>query len=745
DAGLDYIPSNDFSLYDQVLDAAVAYGAIPARYKSLEGLTQYFAMARGIQQKDVPVSLHPETTTFELAPADRLKPLQHFLEAKNELGIVTRPVLLGPVTFLELSRASRDAPVDFNKWATFLNAAVGVFADLLATLGEAGAETVQVDEPCLVLDVSGPLKTAYTDAYTLLGSILANKRASGATIPKLVVTTYFEALRENLTDVFAPAILPVVDGIHVDLIRTLESLDPVAYAKDVVAAVAAAGRQGFSISLGVVDGRNVWKTDLARAIGWLDAVRALDLTAAGVAELVVASSCSLLHSPHSTEAEKNNKDKELVSWLAFAVQKVHEIVTITTALRDGPTAVAAALADNAASIESRKTSKRIHNATVAARVAAVTRDMYARKSPYPTRQQVQAAALGLPAFPTTTIGSFPQTASLRKIRAQNRAGSLATEEYERLLREEIQLVVGEQEALGLDVLVHGEPERNDMVEYFGELLDGYGFTANGWVQSYGSRGVKPPIIYGDVSRPEPMTVRWSTYAQTLSTKPVKGMLTGPITMLCWSFVRDDQPRSATAQQLALAIRDEVVDLAEAVVPPELGVPGHPTRIRAIQIDEPALREGLPLRRRLWQIYLDWAVDAFRLASSGVADDVQIHSHMCYAEFQDIRDAIVALDCDVLSIENAKNDMQTVLADGTAGGDSVLAGYPNEVGPGLFDIHTSRVPPQTEMAARLAAVAAAVGDPRRVWVNPDCGLKTRQWKETREALSTMVAVAVAARS
>ncbi|KAI9326300.1 cobalamin-independent synthase [Zopfochytrium polystomum] len=735
DAGLTYIPSNDFSLYDHVLDAAVTYGAVPARYQVISGLTQYFAMARGIQQKTetssvdlpslpmskyfdtnyhyVPTSLAP-TTAPAAAAAAHSKPVKEFLEAKA-LGITTRPVLVGPVTFIELAR-----------W------------DLLPGVVKAFADTL--DEPCLVLDLSPALKTAFHTAYsTLLPTHLA---AAGASNPKLVVATYFEALRENLADVFVPAILPAVDGLHVDLVRTMESIEPVAHATEVVSAVGKAAKGGFQVSLGVVDGRNVWKTDLARALSWVEQVVKAAAAYPTITEIVVSSSCSLLHSPHSVEAEKtSNADKELVEWLAFAVEKVKEIVTISTAVTAGRDAVKAELADNARSVESRRTSTRIHNPAVAARIQNITKDMLARKSPYAKRRIVQASTLNLPAFPTTTIGSFPQTATLRKLRAQHRAGSLTTENYEQLLREEIAFVIKEQEALGLDVLVHGEPERNDMVEYFGELLSGVGFTSNGWVQSYGSRGVKPPIIYGDISRPAAMTVRWTAYAQSLTKQPMKAMLTGPITLLCWSFVRDDQPRSRTAFQLALAVRDEVADLEAARVTSAVG---GPDRIRVIQIDEPAIREGLPLRRRMWEEYLLWAVDAFRLSSTGVADETQIHSHMCYSSFEDIRDAIVALDCDVLSIENAKSDMKLLLAPEPAS-QSLIGGYPNELGPGLFDIHTNRVPPESEMAERLSAVAAAIGDPARVWVNPDCGLKTRGWKETKEALSKMVAVAKAARS
>ncbi|KAJ3330357.1 methionine-synthesizing 5- methyltetrahydropteroyltriglutamate--homocysteine methyltransferase [Blyttiomyces sp. JEL0837] len=707
--GLDQIPSNDFSLYDHVLDAAVTYGAIPPRYQGLKGL-------------NVPLANNHLTDN---------KPVAHFLEARA-VGIETRPVLIGPVSFLALSRVSREAPKGFDKW-TLLPSLVNVFAELIVQLANAGASWIQIDEPHLVLDLTPELQNAYKEAYTQLNNTL-NRLLSGRTRPTLLVATYFEALREN-TDLAVS--LPGINAIHIDLVRTVLEVEPVKYATDVI--TAASKNPNFkAVSVGVVDGRNIWKTDLDRAVGWVESIVKFtkDHRLDSKIEIIVASSCSLLHSPHSVEAEKKaGKDLELVDWLAFAVEKVKELSVIGKAVNAGRAAVQVELAENKKSIENRRNSKRINNAAVQARVKSITPAMSSRKSPYPARRKVQQQALNLPKFPTTTIGSFPQTAQLRRYRAQYKAGTLTTEAYEQLLREEVLEVVKIQEELDIDVLVHGEPERNDMVEYFGEQLDGVGFSVHGWVQSYGSRAVKPPIIYGDVSRPHAMTTKWTTFAQSLTARPMKAMLTGPITILCWSFVRDDQPREITAKQLALAVRDEVHDLEKASVPaPPAGVniTSPRNKIQVIQIDEPAIREGLPLRRSRWDEYLRWATEAFKISSTGVEDATQIHSHMCYSDFEDIMDAIVSLDCDVLSIESAKSDLKLLTAFQSRD-------YPNELGPGLYDIHTPRVPPAEEMAGRVEQMLTCLSADR-IWINPDCGLKTRQWPETKAALVEMVKVA-----
>ncbi|ORY30474.1 5-methyltetrahydropteroyltriglutamate--homocysteine S-methyltransferase [Rhizoclosmatium globosum] len=717
--GIDAIPSNDFSLYDHILDAAVTFGAIPPRYQSLSGLKQYFAMARGLQADGVDVASLPMSkyfdtnyhyvpvslnTTTEFKLATNSKPVQEFNEAKA-LGIKTRPYIVGPVSFLLLARVSKDAPVGFNK-LNLIDSLVDVYAQLIAELGANGAEWIQLDEPHLVVDLTPVEQAVYTRAYTLLASKL---KATGSTV-KLLVATYFEGLGNNTELAFA---LPGVSAIHVDLVRGIDSFDGV---------LAAASKSNVKLSVGVVNGRNVWKADLDAAIKLV--TRAVD--ALGAERVIVASSCSLLHSPHSLEAELTGAkvDTEFIDWMSFAVQKLEEIVVITKAVKLGRDFVKEALFANAKSILARAHSARIHNPAVQARLKAVQPSMLTRKSPYPARRTVQNKLLNLPRYPTTTIGSFPQTATLRRIRAQFKKGSIAQDEYERLLKEEIAHVVKFQEELDIDVLVHGEAERNDMVEYFGEQLDGVGFTKNGWVQSYGSRCVKPPVIYGDVSRPAAMTVAWTTYAQSLTSRPMKGMLTGPLTILCWSFVRDDQPREFTAKQIALAVRDEVVDLEKA-------------GIKVIQIDEPAIREGLPLRRTKWDSYLKWAVDAFLLSSTGVNDGTQIHSHMCYSDFEDIMDAIIQLDCDVLSIESAKSDLKLLQA-------FQAREYPNELGPGVFDIHTQRVAPTDEMKTRVVEMETCLsGD--RLWVNPDCGLKTRAWPETEAVLKNMVQTAKAFRA
>jgi 5-methyltetrahydropteroyltriglutamate--homocysteine methyltransferase len=694
-AGIEHVPSNDFALYDQVLDAIQLVGATPPRYTALESnpLRAYFAMARGFQADGVDVPAMEMTKWFdtnyhyivpELFPGMSFarrsdKPLEEVREA-NALGIQTRPVLVGPVSFLLIGKLHGGSPV------TLLDRLLAVYEELLGALGREGAEWVQLDEPCLVTDLDDASKAAFRTAYERLSKV------AGA--PRTLLTTYFGALGDNLALATA---LPI-SGLHVDLVRGREQLDAVSKAlpKDCV------------LSAGVIDGRNVWRADLDDALGLLKKIGDVR----GTDKLFVGPSCSLLHSPVDRSTE-TDLDPELSSWLAFATDKLEEISALAKAL-DGDVS-ADAFEKSRTAKASRSASKRVNKPTVTARLEAVTTDMTRRKSPYSTRQEKQKV-LGLPLLPTTTIGSFPQTSEVRAARAEHKAKKRDDASYEKFLRVETQRAIRRQESLGLDVLVHGEFERNDMVEYFGEQLEGFAFTKNGWVQSYGSRCVKPPIIYGDVSRPAPMTVAWSRYAQSLTKLPMKGMLTGPVTILQWSFVRVDQPRSKTCRQIALAIRDEVADLEAA-------------GLRVIQIDEPAIREGLPLRRAEWKAYLDWAVDAFRLASSPVCDETQIHTHMCYSEFNDIIDAIGAMDADVVSIETSRSRMELLEAFATYR-------YPNEVGPGVYDIHSPRVPTVDEIVELLRR-AAKVVPVERLWVNPDCGLKTRGWLEVEAALHNLV--------
>jgi len=717
--GLDHVPSNDFSFYDHVLDMAALVGAVPKRYAwsgDTVDLATYFAMARGAQSKaatggqtprglDVPAmemtkwfdtNYHYIVPEFERGQEFRLagtKPVDELLEA-NSLGIHTRPVLLGPVSFLLLGKLRDGAG---RSPLSLLDGLLPVYEELLQRLVKAGADWIQLDEPCLSLDLEPQALRAFPSAYSCL--------AAAAPRLRLLIATYFEGLRENFSAVLR---LPVA-ALHLDLVRAPEQLEE-----------ALAGAPAtLSLSLGVVDGRNVWRTDLERALAVVErAVKAV-----GEERVLVAPSCSLLHSPVDLQFE-THLDEELRGWLAFAKQKVEEVVLIARAIREGRKAVNEALEANRDAMERRRISPRIHNEAVKKRAAAVTKQMLRRGSPYAARRRLQEERLGLPAFPTTTIGSFPQTSDVRAARAELRSGKRDLASYEGFLREELERTIRFQEEVGLDVLVHGELERNDMVEYFAEQLTGFAFTQHGWVQSYGSRYVKPPIIYGDVSRPAPMTVEWSRYAQSLTKKPVKGMLTGPVTILQWSFVRDDQPRSETCRQIALAIRDEVADLEAA-------------GIKVIQIDEPAIREGLPLRHDDWNTYLSWAVDAFRLASAGVRDETQIHTHMCYSEFNDIIEAIGALDADVTSIWFARSQMELL--------DALRRyRYPNEIGPGVYDIHSPRVPSREEME-ELLRKALDVLSPGQLWVNPDCGLKTRRWEEVRPALAAMVEAASSLRT
>ena len=717
DAGIDLIPSNDFSLYDQMLDMIALVGAVPRRYGWDGGpvdLDLYFAMARGEQDRRRDVPALEMTKWFdtnyhylvpEFHPGQRLhlggtKPLDEFKEAKA-LGITTRPVLIGPVSFLLLGkvRDEDDSGANFDPLVDLLDPLVAVYRQIIGTLASEGATWIQLDEPCFAQD-RGPREWAALErAYAALA-----ESKGGA---KLLVQTYFGHLDASYG---ALAALPV-DALGLDLVRGSQNL-------------ASIERHGFPadkvLAAGVVDGRNVWRNDLETSLDTLERLA----SRVPHERLMIGPSCSLLHVPLDLNDESEQTiDPELRSWLAFARQKLDEVALLRRGLDEGRMAVAAELEASRRAQESRRISRRTRQPEVRERLARVSTAEEQRASPAVVRRVAQQAALHLLPFPTTTIGSFPQTAAVRRARADLTTGAISQAEYDGFITRQIEEVIRLQEELGLDVLVHGEFERNDMVQYFGEQLDGFAFTARGWVQSYGSRYVRPPIIYGDVRRPRPMTVRWATYAQSLTTKPVKGMLTGPVTILNWSFVRDDQPRSETARAVALALRDEVADLEAA-------------GIRVIQIDEPALREGLPLRRSEWAAYLDWSVRAFRLASSGVRDETQIHTHMCYSEFNDIIEAISDLDADVISIENSRSDLELL---------DVFRRfrYDKGIGPGVYDIHSPRVPPTEEMAANLGA-ATTVLDRDLIWVNPDCGLKTRDYPETTAALKNMVAAAHALR-
>ena len=616
------------------------------------------------------------------------KPVVEFLEAK-EAGITTRPVLVGPVSFLALAKADRGQSVEP---ITLLEKLLPVYEELLVKLKEAGAEVVQIDEPVLVFDLPPRVKDAFKPAYERLSSL-------GTKIPQIVFATYFGDIVHNI-DVLSS--LQSLYAIHVDLVRNPEQLDSV---------IGALGPKQI-LSVGVVDGRNIWKTNLKRAIETVESA----IQKVGKERVIVASSSSLLHTPHTLESEKK-LDAEVKDWFSFAVEKTYELAVIAKAVTDGPAAVREQLEANAKSVQARASSKLTNDAKVKDRQSKLSDDMFNRKSPFPTRIEQQQKSLSLPLFPTTTIGSFPQTKEIRIQRNRFTKGEITAAEYEKFIEKEIEDVVKIQEELDLDVYVHGEPERNDMVQYFGERLNGYVFTTHAWVQSYGSRCVRPPIIVGDISRPEPMTVKESKYAASISKKPMKGMLTGPITCLRWSFPRDDVHQSVQAEQLALALRDEVIDLEAA-------------GIYVIQVDEPALREGLPLRASLErENYLSWAVKSFRLSTAGVKDSTQIHSHFCYSEFQDFFHAIAALDADVLSIENSKSDAKLLKV-------FVDEAYPRHIGPGVYDIHSPRVPGEQEIKDRIEEMLHYL-KPEQLWIDPDCGLKTRQWRETKAALTNMV--------
>ncbi len=685
-AGIDISPCNDFSLYDTVLDTAVTVGAVPQRYRHLPALDAYFAMARGATEHELsalPMKKWFDTNYHYIVPeieegtsfALNLSKLSLELAQAKEEGVRPRPVILGPVTFLYLSQGS-----PLHRLPDLLE----IYRQLLEKLKAEGAEWVQLDEPSLVLELSQELRQAHA---TSLEFFQAQKNR-----PKLLLATYFGSLRENL-DLVKKSPL---DGLHLDLVRGTQ---------DLASLLEGGCPENLLLSLGVVDGRNIWKCDFKSAKALVD--YALSHRPAELLQL--APSCSLLHVPYDLQLE-TELDPEIASWMAFAEQKMRELV----ALAKGDEA---ALKASLELSEARKASTRLFNTQVRERATAVTSDWLSRGLPFSERSHKQREKFSLPLLPTTTIGSFPQTKEVRKARADWKAGRLDQAGYDGFLRAEIAGCIKRQEALGLDVLVHGEFERNDMVEYFGQYLEGFTFTSNGWVQSYGSRCVKPPVLFGDVSRPKPITVDWSSYAQSLTVRPVKGMLTGPVTILCWSFVRDDQPRSETCRQIALALRDEVVDLEIA-------------GIGMIQVDEPAIREGLPLRKSDWKEYLEWAVDCFRLATAGVKDETQIHTHMCYSEFSDIVEAVEAMDSDALFIETSRSQM-ALLAQ--------LEGYPNDVGPGIYDIHSPRVPSTEEMVENLRR-ALDIAAKERIWVNPDCGLKTRSWLEVEGALRNLVEAA-----
>ncbi len=708
DAGIDLIPSNDFSLYDHVLDTMALVGAVPPRFGwdgSAVDLDLYFAMARGGQGHghDVPaldLTKWFDTNYHYLVPefyrgqqfrwASR-KPLDEFAEARA-LGVGTRPVLLGPVSFLLLGKVA-DEHSNFDPLVELLDPLLAVYREVLASLAERGAAWVQFDEPCFVQDRGPRELAALQHAYQVLAA------SKGST--RVLIQTYFGSVGEAYEML---AGLPV-DALGLDLVRGTANLSMIE-------------RYGFPddkrLAAGIVDGRNVWRNDLTTSLDTLDRL----VRHVPSERLIIGTSCSLLHVPLDLNLETmRTLDEELRPWLAFARQKLDEVAILRRGMDEGRTTIATALTDAQHATESRRVSERTRTPAVRAQVTQLGPTEARRASPFAQRRSRQHATLRLPRFPTTTIGSFPQTAEVRQARAQFAGGAMSAEEYDGFIARQIEAVIRLQEEIGLDVLVHGESERSDMVEYFGEQLDGFAFTEHGWVQSYGSRCVRPPILYGDVRRTQPMTVRWATYAQSLTPKPVKGMLTGPITMLNWSFVRDDQPRAETARAVALALREEVADLEAA-------------GIRVIQIDEPALREGLPLRRAERAAYLDWAVQAFRLVSSGVRDETQIHTHMCYSTFGDIIDAISDLDADVLSIEHARSDLDLLE-------DFRRAHYAKEIGPGVYDVHSPRVPTVEEMIANLRAVLTVI-DADLLWVNPDCGLKTRDYPEVTAALRNMVA-------
>lgn len=706
-AGVDIIASNDFSFYDQILDLEVLFNVIPERYAKydLPLIDTLFAMGRGLQRKATETEKAVDVTALEMVKwfdsnyhyvrptfshsttfkLNGQKPVDEFLEAK-ELGIHTRPVLVGPISFLHLGKADKDS-LDLDP-LSLLDKLLPLYVDILKKLAAAGATEVQIDEPVLVLDLPQKVQDAFKTAYTKLGQ--------EAGLPNIVLASYFGTVVPNLN---AIKDLPVA-GYHFDFVRAPEQFEQV---------ISIVG-DNQTLSVGIVDGRNIWKNDFAKSSEFVNkAVAKL-----GQDRVVVATSSSLLHTPVDLENEKN-LDAELKNYFSFATQKLAEVVTIAKNVSGED--VSAALAINAEAIKARANSSLINDPAVQARVASIDEKMSTRAAPFSARLPLQQKKFNFPLFPTTTIGSFPQTKDIRINRNKFAKGAITAEEYEKFINSEIEKVIRFQEEIDLDVLVHGEPERNDMVQYFGEQIKGYAFTTNGWVQSYGSRYVRPPIIVGDLSRPKAMSVKESVYAQSITKKAVKGMLTGPITCLRWSFPRDDVDQKTQAFQLALALRDEVNDLEAA-------------GIKIIQVDEPALREGLPLREGAERAaYTVWAAEAFRIATSGVANDTQIHSHFCYSDLDPKH--IKALDADVVSIEFSKKDDANYIAE--------FRDYPNHLGFGLFDIHSPRVPSLEEFNSKIENILKTY-PAEKFWVNPDCGLKTRGWEETRESLTNMVAAA-----
>lgn len=701
DAGLDFVTVGDFAWYDHVLNTSAMLGVVPARFEhhgNTVDLNTIFCMARGQapQVKEAAACemtkwfntnyhyIVPEFTqdqTFHLSTDT----LFAAVDQAQALGYRVKPVVLGPLTYLWLGKIRNEENNTFDK-LKFLDKLLPVYQEIFAQLKKRGIEWVQIDEPILVLDLPAEWQQAYKTTYQQLNF-------QGL---RCLLTTYFSSISSNLSVINQ---LPV-HGLHIDICS----------APDQLATVIATLPHDRILSVGIVNGRNIWRSNLQQALTTLQQAKAQ------LGErLWVASSCSLLHVPVDLDAE-TRLDREIKSWLAFAKQKVQEVAQLARGLKEGAQAIADVLAENTAALATRQQSKRIHHALVQQRIKNLTADYAKRKSAHGQRAQTQRKVLKLPLFPTTTIGSFPQTQEIRKIRQSFKANQIDVKSYIEKIRAQIAQVISKQESLGLDVLVHGEAERNDMVEYFGELLDGFVFTQNGWVQSYGSRCVKPPIIFGDISRSQPMTVEWIEFAQSLTNRYVKGMLTGPVTILAWSFVRDDQPLSDTALQIALALRDEVQDLEKA-------------GIKIIQIDEPAFREALPLQKKEWKHYLDWAVHAFRVASSGVEDHTQIHTHMCYAEFNDVIEAIAALDADVITLESSRSQMELL-------GAFERFAYPNEIGPGVYDIHSPRIPTTEEIVDRLEKALKYIPS-THLWVNPDCGLKTRHWPEVERALHHMV--------
>ncbi len=708
EANIDLIPSNDFSFYDHVLDMSMTLGAIPKRYQELitngiQIMDLYFAMARGYQNENFDITAMEMTKWFDtnyhyIVPEfykDQTfdlfstKVIDEFYEAK-QLGVITKPVLIGPVSYLLLGKEKEDG---FNK-LELINNLLPVYIEIIEKLSTLGVTCIQLDEPFLALDLTEETKLVYKQVY----------KEIKAKFPEiqLMITTYFEGITQNI-DMISEVL--DFDILHIDLVRNIDQLDLVLEKLP----------SKLKLSLGVIDGRNIWKNDFEKSMQTI--LKAIQNR--GEDHILIAPSCSLLHVPCDLDLEMKNENlsSEVKQWLAFAKQKLEELSALKLmVLYPEDTNSEVALKYNAACMESRRQSKLLHDETIQKRVLSVTKQFKNRKSSFLLRKEKQQKELNLPLFPTTTIGSFPQTKEIRKRRAQFKKGEISFHDYKEYLKTEIIQTIALQEKIGLDVLVHGEAERNDMVEYFGEQLNGFAFTKFGWVQSYGSRCVKPPIIYGSVSRQKEMTVSWSKFAQSLTSLPVKGMLTGPVTILQWSFVRDDQPRSKTCQEIALAIRDEVQDLEKE-------------GIKIIQIDEPAIREGLPLLKNKWQHYLEWAIDAFKISSCGVKDETQIHTHMCYSEFNDIIDHIADMDADVITIECSRSQME--LLDAFADFK-----YPNDIGPGVYDIHSPRIPSTDEITSLIQKAKHYLTEDQ-IWINPDCGLKTRKWEETQKALIAMV--------